>query len=119
MELFNRCAYAHFARHGLSLRERDIFKLDAPDIGELFHAALKKIADKLLRENRTWADLSIKECEHLSVLVIEEIAPLLQRQILLSSNRHFYLKQNYNKSFSVRQSFFVNMRSQADSYQLI
>ena len=34
-----------------------------------------------------------KECEHLSVLVIEEIAPLLQRQILLSSNRHFYLKQ--------------------------
>ncbi|HDR4449776.1 TPA: helicase-exonuclease AddAB subunit AddB [Bacillus cereus] len=93
MELFNRCAYAHFAQHGLSLRERDIFKLDAPDIGELFHAALKKIADKLLRENRTWADLSIKECEHLSVLVIEEIAPLLQRQILLSSNRHFYLKQ--------------------------
>ncbi|MBE7102736.1 helicase-exonuclease AddAB subunit AddB [Bacillus cereus] len=93
MELFNRCAYAHFAQHGLSLRERDIFKLDAPDIGELFHAALKRIADKLLRENRTWADLSIKECEHLSALVIEEIAPLLQRQILLSSNRHFYLKQ--------------------------
>ncbi|MDZ5607085.1 helicase-exonuclease AddAB subunit AddB [Bacillus pseudomycoides] len=93
MELFNRCAYAHFAQHGLSLRERDIFKLDAPDIGELFHAALKKIADKLLRENRTWADLSIKECEHLSAVVIEEIAPLLQRQILLSSNRNFYLKQ--------------------------
>lgn len=93
MELFNRCAYAHFAQHGLSLRERDIFKLDAPDIGELFHAALKKIADKLLRENRTWSDLSIKECEHLSVMVIEEIAPLLQRQILLSSNRHHYLKQ--------------------------
>ena len=45
MELFNRCAYAHFAQHGLSLRERDIFKLDAPDIGELFHAALKRIAD--------------------------------------------------------------------------
>ena len=22
MELFNRCAYAHFAQHGLSLRER-------------------------------------------------------------------------------------------------
>ena len=93
MELFNRCAYAHFAQHGLSLRERDIFKLDAPDIGELFHAALKRIADRLLRENRTWADLSIKECEHLSAVVIEEIAPLLQRQILLSSNRHFYLKQ--------------------------
>ncbi len=61
MELFNRCAYAHFAQHGLSLRERDIFKLDAPDIGELFHAALKRIADRLLRENRTWADLSIKK----------------------------------------------------------
>lgn len=92
MELFNRCSYAHFAQHGLSLRERDIFKLDAPDIGELFHAALKKIADKLLRENRTWADLTVKECEYLSQVVIEELAPLLQRQILLSSNRHHYLK---------------------------
>ncbi|MCI4060793.1 PD-(D/E)XK nuclease family protein, partial [Bacillus cereus] len=42
---------------------------------------------------RTWAHISIKECEHLSDLGIEEIAPLLQRQILLSSTRHFYLKQ--------------------------
>ncbi|MGF9965120.1 helicase-exonuclease AddAB subunit AddB [Bacillus rhizoplanae] len=92
MELFNRCSYAHFAQHGLSLKERDIFKLDAPDIGELFHAALKKIADKLLKEKRTWADLTVKECEYLSVTVIEELAPLLQRQILLSSNRHHYLK---------------------------
>ena len=65
MELFNRCAYAHFAQHGLSLRERDIFKLDAPDIGELFHAALKKIADKLLREKPHLGGFIHKECEHL------------------------------------------------------
>ena len=106
-------------KDGLSLRERDIFKLDAPDIGELFHAALKKIADKLLRENRTWADLSIKECEHLSVLVIEEIAPLLQRQILLSSNRHFYLKQKLQQII-FRTSIILREHAKSSaSYQLI
>ena len=37
--------FSHFAQHGLKLRERQIFRLEAPDIGELFHAALKYIAD--------------------------------------------------------------------------
>ncbi|UOY92083.1 helicase-exonuclease AddAB subunit AddB [Ectobacillus sp. JY-23] len=92
MELFQRCSYAHFAQHGLALRERDIFKIDAPDIGELFHAALKSIADRLTQQSRSWADLSRAECEHLAMEAMEVLAPLLQKEILLSSNRHHYLK---------------------------
>ncbi|MDG4656713.1 helicase-exonuclease AddAB subunit AddB [Ectobacillus antri] len=92
MELFQRCSYAHFAQHGLALRERDIFTIDAPDIGELFHAALKSIADRLTQQSRSWADLSRTECEHLAMEAMEMLAPLLQKEILLSSNRHHYLK---------------------------
>ena len=47
MEMFNGCAFSHFAAHGLKLRERQIYRLDAPDIGEMFHGALKMISDYL------------------------------------------------------------------------
>ncbi|MFD3447295.1 helicase-exonuclease AddAB subunit AddB [Microbacteriaceae bacterium 4G12] len=115
MELFQRCAYSHFAQHGLSLRERDIFKLDAPDIGELFHAALKKIADRLLKENKSWSDLSRKECEYLAIEAIEELAPLLQKEILLSSNRHHYLKRKLQQII-FRASLVLSEHAKASGF---
>jgi ATP-dependent helicase/nuclease subunit B len=92
MELFNGCAFSHFAQHGLKLRERQVFRLEAPDIGELFHAALKHISDMVNEKNITWANLTKKQCEELSLEAVETIAPKLQNEILLSSERHHYIK---------------------------
>ncbi|MFX3622452.1 MAG: helicase-exonuclease AddAB subunit AddB [Ectobacillus sp.] len=115
MELFKRCAYAHFAQYGLSLKERDIFKLDAPDIGELFHAALKKIADRLMSEKKSWADLTAKECARLAEAAIEELAPLLQKEILLSSNRHHYLKRKLQQII-FRASLILSEHAKASGF---
>ncbi|EKN70280.1 ATP-dependent helicase/deoxyribonuclease subunit B [Neobacillus bataviensis LMG 21833] len=93
MELFNGCAFSHFAQHGLKLRERQIFRLEAPDIGELFHAALKQIADIVNDQNMSWAKLTRKQCEDLSKEAIKTLAPKLQNEILLSSERHHYIKR--------------------------
>ncbi|MGM9987771.1 MAG: helicase-exonuclease AddAB subunit AddB [Bacillaceae bacterium] len=92
IEQFNSCPYAHFANHGLKLRERDVYNLEAPAIGQLFHDALKKVTDTLLENNYTWADLTREMCQQLAVQAIEEIAPQIQREILLSSNRYQYIK---------------------------
>ena len=54
MEMFNGCPFSHFAAHGLKLRERQIFRLDAPDIGEMFHGALKMISDYLNETEYSW-----------------------------------------------------------------
>ncbi|MFZ7945272.1 helicase-exonuclease AddAB subunit AddB [Neobacillus sp. 19] len=91
MELYNGCAFSHFAQHGLKLRERQIFRLEAPDIGELFHAALKQIADIVNEQNMSWSELTRKQCEDLSKEAIKTLAPRLQNEILLSSERHHYI----------------------------
>ncbi|MGZ4159239.1 MAG: helicase-exonuclease AddAB subunit AddB, partial [Neobacillus sp.] len=93
MELFNGCAFSHFAGHGLKLRERQIFRLEAPDIGELFHAALKQISDMVNEQNISWAGLTKKQCEELSREAVNTLAPKLQNEILLSSERHHYIKR--------------------------
>lgn len=93
MELFQSCPFSHFISYGLKLEERQIFRLEAPDIGQLFHAALKMMSD-IIRENKlNWASLSKKECEQLAYQVVERLAPNIQKEILLSSNRYHYIKR--------------------------
>lgn len=93
MELFNGCAFSHFAQHGLKLRERQIFRLEAPDIGELFHAALKHISDIVNEQKISWANLTRQQCGDLAKEAVEKLAPKLQNEILLSSERHHYIKR--------------------------
>jgi ATP-dependent helicase/nuclease subunit B len=41
MELFQSCPFSHFATHGLKLKERQVYRREAPAIGDLFNSALK------------------------------------------------------------------------------
>ena len=100
MELFHSCQFSHFAQHGLKLRERQIFRLEAPDIGELFHSALKYIAETVMNSRLSWSDLTKDQSEQLAKEAVEILAPKLQNEILLSSNRHAYIKRKLQQIIS-------------------
>ncbi|WP_071393856.1 helicase-exonuclease AddAB subunit AddB [Bacillus tuaregi] len=93
MELFQGCPFSHFAQHGLRLKDRRVFRLEAPDIGDLFHSALKFIAESVMNNHLTWADLTKEQSAKLAKAAVEALAPRLQNEILLSSNRHAYIKR--------------------------
>ncbi|KKK36434.1 ATP-dependent helicase [Mesobacillus campisalis] len=115
MELFNSCAFSHYVQHGLRLRDRQIFRLEAPDIGDLFHAALKYIAETVMRENLSWASLTRAQSEELAKEAVEKLAPRLQNEILLSSNRHHYIKQKLEKIIS-RASIVMSDHAKASGF---
>ncbi|WP_059172965.1 helicase-exonuclease AddAB subunit AddB [Bacillus sp. FJAT-27445] len=118
MELFNSCPFSHYIQHGLKLRDRQIFKLDAPDIGELFHAALKYIADTVNEQNISWAGLSREQCEKLARSAVEAIAPRLQNEILLSSERHHYIKRKLEQIIT-RASIVLSEHSKLSEFEPI
>ncbi len=93
MERFQSCPFMHFAAYGLRLKERPLFRLEAPDIGQLFHAALKEMTDRLRAQGIDWDELSRAECESLAAETVERLAPEIGREILLSSNRYHYMKR--------------------------
>ncbi|QQK79982.1 helicase-exonuclease AddAB subunit AddB [Salicibibacter cibi] len=93
MEMFQKCAFRHFGTYGLGLKEREVFKLEAPDIGELFHAALKDVAEVVREQNLVWADLSDRECAHIARETVEKLLPYVQRNIMFSTNRHAYISK--------------------------
>lgn len=91
MERFVSCPFSQFASHGLRLSERHIYRLDAPDIGQLFHAALSRIALELQKEGESWGSLTSEQCFERAAKAVDELAPRLQGEILLSSKRYGYI----------------------------
>lgn len=115
MEKFSACAFSHFASHGLKLKERKIYRLEAPDIGQLFHAALKHISDKLRQSGNDWKNLTKQECEVLAKEAVHILAPKLQGEILLSSNRFHYIKRKL-ETIITRASQILSDHSKASKF---
>ncbi|WP_020615648.1 helicase-exonuclease AddAB subunit AddB [Paenibacillus daejeonensis] len=88
MERFVSCPFQHFAIHGLRLQERRLYRLDAPDIGQLFHAALSRLAAEMAE---SWGSQTEEQIRGRAAKAVEELAPRLQSEILLSSSRFQYI----------------------------
>ncbi|PKG25473.1 helicase-exonuclease AddAB subunit AddB [Niallia nealsonii] len=115
MELFQSCPFSHFANHGLRLKERPVFRLEAPAIGDLFHAALKIIAETVMQDNLLWSDLTREQCEKLARDAVDILAPKLQNEILLSTNRHHYIKRKLEQIIS-RASYILSEHAKISGF---
>ncbi|SFA79507.1 MULTISPECIES: helicase-exonuclease AddAB subunit AddB [unclassified Bacillus (in: firmicutes)] len=115
MEMFHSCPFSHYVQHGLKLRDRQIYRLEAPDIGDLFHAALKQISEMVNDQNISWAKLTRSECEKLAKQAVDNLAPKLQNQILLSSERHHYIKYKLEQIIT-RASFILSEHAKVSGF---
>ncbi|MFD3258442.1 helicase-exonuclease AddAB subunit AddB [Paenibacillus lentus] len=118
MEKFSACPFSHFASHGLRLKERQIYRLKAPDIGQLFHAALSSMAMTFKEQNRSWGSLTPEQCLEEAEIAVDRIAPKLQGEILLSSKRYGYISRKL-KNIVGRASVILGEQSRRGSFEPI
>lgn len=118
MERFVACPFSHFASHGLKLKDRQLYRLQAPDIGQLFHAALSQLAMRLREENRSWGSLTPEQCRQEAEQTVEQIAPQLQGEILLSTKRYGYIFRKL-KDIVSRASVILGEQSRRGSFEPI
>ncbi len=57
LEAYARCAYSHFLKYGLSLKQRELFSFEANDIGSVFHDSLLTYALILKERGLSWSDV--------------------------------------------------------------
>ena len=91
LEQFAACACAHFFTYGLRIRERQEFKLNIPDMGNIFHAALELFSRKLKERKLTWQTITQKEREQLGEECVREVTNDYGNTILHSSMRNEYI----------------------------
>lgn len=118
MERFVACSFSHFASYGLRLKERQLYKLQAPDIGQLFHAALSDMALRLKKEGRGWGSLSPEECRQEASETVERLSPMLQGEILMSSKRYGYISRKL-KNIVGRASVILGEHARRGSFEPI
>ncbi|GAE93626.1 ATP-dependent nuclease [Gracilibacillus boraciitolerans JCM 21714] len=115
LEMYHRCSYQHFARYSLGLEERPTYKLDAPDIGQLFHEALKQITEWIQKEGRQFADVYDQEAKKYANRAVGELAPILQHQILHSSNRYQYIQRKLEQVIA-RATFVLSEQARKTNF---
>lgn len=90
-EQFAHCPFKHFVHYALNLQERQEFKFAAPDLGILLHAIMHQFGNILSQKQQSWQEVTTEQCQQICHKIIQTIAPKLQNQILLSSNRYKHL----------------------------
>lgn len=91
LETFAACAFRHFAQHGLGLRERETWQLDAAAAGTFLHGALRRFVERLDAAGLDWGALTDEQAREIADEAVDELLPHLEGEILLSSARYAFL----------------------------
>ncbi len=91
VERFSSCEFAHFVTYGLRLLEREKYDVNAADIGTLYHNALERFSEKLVKMGKTFTDIEDEERKALITESVMEIATDYGNTVLYSSKRNEYM----------------------------
>ncbi|MCR5439895.1 MAG: helicase-exonuclease AddAB subunit AddB [Selenomonas sp.] len=92
-EKFRQCPFSHFAAYGLKLQERREYQFRNMDLGQLLHAVLHAYGEKVREEFAgRWQDVPEEKRLPICQSLVEELAPRLQSEILLSRANYRHLK---------------------------
>ncbi len=105
LEAFAACPFQHFAGYGLRLRERGQFRLEAPELGLFYHAAMSLFVRGLGQAGRDWDSLTPAEAGQMLDAIVDQLAPRLKGEILLSSPQHRYLLRVVRRTLQTSLSF--------------
>jgi len=88
VERFVSCPFQHFSIYGLKLRKRKQHQLAAPDMGQLFHAALGKLTNEL---GHSFGRTNQEKVKATVNGIVDQLIPRLNSSILLSNERFKYI----------------------------
>jgi len=108
LEKFKQCPFAHFLNYGLKLKRRLSNKLEAPDYGQFYHVALKDFFEKIDAKQLDLAHITETGLKDIVNEVIENLAPQMQNEVLLSSNRYKFLAKKLQDTVETSLKAMIN-----------
>ncbi len=91
LEKYAGCAFAHFMSYGLSLEERQEYKLAIPDIGTIFHNAIDHFSKRLGGGEYTWHNIPDDIREVWAKDSVAYAVEAYESTVLRSSSRNEYM----------------------------
>lgn len=91
LEQFAACAFAHYVKYGLGLKERLYYGFRAMDMGTVMHGALELYARYLRREQLSWTEMTEEGQNRLIEACVDQVAADHGNTVLHSSARNEYM----------------------------
>jgi ATP-dependent helicase/nuclease subunit B len=101
LETFGQCPFKYFVRYGLKPKERKIYEVSMPDIGQLLHDAIKSYGELLQEKNLKWTDVDEFWINETCKTLVDEMTRRYKEGVFLSRGRYKYLSE-YLKRLLVR-----------------
>lgn len=97
LEQFASCAYAHFLKYGLELMERQEYRLEAVDMGNLFHQSIDLCFQSIQNQKLDWSRITEAQRKALVKECVEQVAKQYGNTIMESSARNAYLARRVER----------------------
>ncbi|MBQ7954623.1 MAG: helicase-exonuclease AddAB subunit AddB [Lachnospiraceae bacterium] len=116
LETYAACAYSHFLKYGLNLKERREFGFEVTDMGNVFHGVLESFAGKLEESGYTWFNFPEEFGKKTVAESMEMIAAQYGNTVLYSSARNAYAVKRMQRiltravltmQYQIRKGMFV------------
>ncbi|MBR1634191.1 MAG: exodeoxyribonuclease V subunit gamma [Lachnospiraceae bacterium] len=98
LEKFAACAYAYFLQYTLELAERQEHTLGSVDMGNLYHEALERYAQKIADGGLDWFTVTQEESDALLSESIEETYRAMKDVRILDSARETYILERMRRT---------------------
>lgn len=94
LEEYANCPFKHFVTYGLKPKERKIYQISIPDLGEILHSLIYDFSLRVESENLDWNSLEKEDTNRIGEMVMCNFTLSYRHGIFNSSGRYKYLR-NY------------------------
>ena len=86
LERYAACPFSYFMEYNLKAKERKLYSIDNPDMGSMLHSIIERFSNVLLDKGIDWKNITQPECEKMVEEIVDELAPTMKDEILISSS---------------------------------
>lgn len=87
LEKYASCPFSYYLRYGLKAQEREVYRLENPDLGSFLHEVIDRFSKHVLENNIIWRELEKEESDRIVDKIIEEVLSGFKHNLLNSSAR--------------------------------
>ena len=87
LERFVMCPYSYYLEYGLKAKERQIYKLETPDVGTFLHEIIEKFSKHMLEESISWREVTKEYCDEIINSLVDETLKNFKHNLLNSTGK--------------------------------
>jgi len=73
LEKYKLCPFSYYLKYGINLKEREVFKLDVPDIGSLMHEVIEVFSKEVLEKDINLRNINKEDVYNMVSNILDEV----------------------------------------------